>query len=207
MSKIENIRNALRFGMLLFRLQDRLGRAGIRIEPYYWMQEGVTECNPPVLEGRPDDYSLSFFGNEEMKTIGSILPQYPEHNLLARLKKGQKCFGLKYKDEIAAFMWFEFDRCSDQGIDIILNNQEAYLWDMFSLKQFRGKNIAPYLRYHSYQVLKSIGKYTFYSASDYFNAPSIRYKKKLNAKCIWLGLNVTLFSNYHRHWILKKYNH
>lgn len=205
--KLKNVWIALRFGMLLYRLQGRLGRIGIRIAPYYWVQEGVVNYSPPKLTGKPEDYSFDFFGQEEMKTIDSQQPQYSEDIALSRLKNGKKCFGVKYRGQIASFMWIDFDSCVYFGNELLLNAHEVYLFDMFTPESFRGKSIAPNLRYQVYKELKAMGCNTFYSVSEFFNSPSIQFKKKLKARFCWLAVDVTLFKKYHWHWILKRYEY
>ena len=50
-----------------------------------------------------------------------------------------------------------------------------------------------------------MGRVKCYSYSDLFNTPSIRFKKKLNAKILELGLYVELFKKYHWNWTIKRY--
>jgi len=42
------------------------------------------------------------------------------------------------------------------------------------------------MRVESYRHLRQAGRHTFYSISDYFNSPAIRFKEKLNAEAIRL---------------------
>jgi hypothetical protein len=70
---------------------------------------------------------------------------------------------------------------------------------------FRGKGLAPYIRYHSYKVLERMGYSRIYSVSDYFNTPSLRFKKKLKAKLIELRLVITFFKRWPCQYLLKTY--
>jgi hypothetical protein len=47
--------------------------------------------------------------------------------------------------------------------------------------------------------------YRLYSISNCFNTPSIKFKKKLNAKLLELHLAVELFNKWHFNLQLKKY--
>jgi hypothetical protein len=78
-----------------------------------------------------------------------------------------------------------------------LKSNEAYLTDMFTVEGFRGKNLAPFLRYKSYEMLKEMGRDTFYSISISFNTPAVRYKEKLEAKKVNLILLIQLFRKFH----------
>ena len=79
-------------------------------------------------------------------------------------------------------MWINIKERGFKETIIQLKSDEAYLWNMYTMESFRGMNIAPYLRYKSYEVLKGMGRDKLYSISEYFNTPAIKFKLKLNAK-------------------------
>ena len=118
-----------------------------------------------------------------MKIIGAVnYAGFSESKLLALLDAGEKCIGLKHKDEIACFMWMNFTEFSYKSTIVHLKSNEAYLWFMYTMESYRGKNLAPYLRYKSYKILEEMGRNRLYSISDYFNSPAVRFKKKLNTE-------------------------
>lgn len=206
--KLRNLIDRWRYGTLFEALQYRLESVGIVIAPYYWIQEGAEDIDLSQMPGGFEDYSFDFFGPDEIQQIlASKTWNYTEDKLSARLKKGEKCFGAKYRGEIVAFMWMDFDEWFIKKHRVKLNKNEAYLLDMYTMKPFRGKGIAPYLRYRSYQFLKEAGMERLFSYSDFFNSPSIRFKKKLNARFLKFGLYVELFNRYHWNWILKDLHH
>ena len=53
--------------------------------------------------------------------------------------------------------------------------------------------------------LQRIGKTNFYSFSEAFNPAAVRFKEKLGAKVVWLGLHVEIFRRYNWHWKLREY--
>ncbi|MGB5203659.1 MAG: hypothetical protein WBN63_05670 [Eudoraea sp.] len=87
-----------------------------------------------------------------------------------------------------------------------LKENEAYLFDMYTFEAHRGKNLAPYLRYQSYLMLKDIGRDKIYSITQYFNKSSKRFKKKLNARNLQLYINIIIFKKYQHHFVLRSYN-
>jgi GNAT superfamily N-acetyltransferase len=179
---------------------------GIIIAPYYWIQEGLPDVTYPELQDPLEGFSFEAFGQNEIKAIAASKAwNYSEGELLSWLNKGKKCIGAKYQGEIAAFMWIDCDECNWQNIKFRLKENEAYLFDMFTMKPFRGKGIAPYLRYQSYKMLRAMGRDTMYSYSDYLNIPSINFKKKLNAQFLKVGLYIEFFKKYHWNVILKTY--
>jgi len=102
-------------------------------------------------------------------------------------------------------MWIDFDVCNFTPHFIRLKNNEAYLFSMYTMHEFRGKNLAPYLRYKSYECLRKLGKDTFYSVSEYFNYSTLKFKKKLNAKNLKLILYIELFKKFRRSITLRKF--
>ncbi len=87
-----------------------------------------------------------------------------------------------------------------------LKENEAYLYYMHTMEEYIGKNLAPYLRYKSYELLDKIGRSLKYSVTDYFNKSSLKFKKKLNSKHLKLYLHLKLFQKYNKHILLKRYS-
>jgi ribosomal protein S18 acetylase RimI-like enzyme len=204
MHKSKKLWRAVRYGLLLHKAQRRLPKLGIVIMPYYWTQEGVVDNLSPGLQNGFEGYSFSSFGPEDIKTIASLF-HCTADGALAKLKQGNKCFGIKYHGQIAAFMWCDFTECSFRWHKLRLGEHEVYLWGMYTMEAFRGKSIAPYLRYQTYKALKEMGRNTFYSITECFNSSSIAFKRKIGSKFLWLGVGIQLFGKVRRHWILRQY--
>jgi hypothetical protein len=83
---------------------------------------------------------------------------------------------------------------------------EAYLFDAYTLLPCRGKGIAPFMRYELYRVLDKFGKRTLYSYSDVFNLPALKFKQKLNARIVELNLYIDIFARYRFNLLIKKFN-
>ena len=204
--RFKNLLGRIRYGTLFEAIQYRLESIGISLSPYYWIQEGLTGDTIPDSKGNFEGYSFEFFGLDEIKSIvESKAWKYSEEQLVSWLKDGKKCLGAKFQGQIAAFMWIDLAESNCKWYRFPLKDNEAYLFDMYTMKSFRGKGIAPYLRYQSYKVLKDMGRSKCYSYSDFLNAPSIKFKKKLNAKFLKTGLYIQLFRRYHWNWIIKSY--
>jgi len=180
-------------------------KCGLEITPYYIFLEGCNLTNPPEIKSNPGDYSVKLLRSEDMKILSEIDPGFSESDLINQLDNGQKCIGVKYKGDIIAYMWMNFYRLNYKATDIKLSYNEAYLWNMYTMESHRGKNIAPFIRYKSYELLKEMGKNVIYSISDSFNSPAIKFKKKLNAEKIKLILYIKFFRNKGRSYTLKKY--
>jgi GNAT superfamily N-acetyltransferase len=206
MLHLRKIWRAVRHGLLLQKVRVRLlGKVGIVVLPYYWTLEG-TAAAPPELGRGLEDYTFQRFGEEDVKAFAAQIPWRSEADMLAELREGKLCFGLKYQGRPAAATWCNLTECSFRWHKVPLRDHEVYLFDMFTLEAFRGANIAPYLRYRTYQALRDMGRDTFYSVTERFNAPAVRFKQKLGAKFLWLGVGIDLFGKLQRHYILRRYH-
>lgn len=85
-------------------------------------------------------------------------------------------------------------------------NDEAYLFDMYTLNEFRGKGLAPFLRDKVYKELNKLGRTKCYSYSSLLNRSSILVHEKLNAKRKSLILHLELFQTWERQYKLKDYH-
>ncbi len=190
---LKKITEKIKHGLVLDSICNQLVRIGIKITPYYWVQEGINPCEVPEIYGILSDYTTEFIGPEEIKEITEDMGTYSVEGLLAYYNAGKKCLGLKYKGKLASFMFINLTECDFTPQIITLKNDEAYLVYMYTMKAFRGKNLAPYLRYKSYDILKKMGRNKIYSVSAFFNSSAVRYKEKLNAKNLKLALYIEIF--------------
>lgn len=206
-SILKKIRDKFRYGLIFLVIRDYLKKLGIEITPFYWTKETIPDKIQVNLEDDLNNYEFSFFGPEEIKAICNLPERkfFNEEHITKMFNKGKKCYGAKYKGEIAAFTWFDLEESDTRFYPTTMKNNEAYLFDLYVLKAFRGKNLAPVLRYKIYAILKELGRDTCYSATESFNTPSMKFKKKLNAQNVFLGLYINLFRKYKTRWILKKY--
>jgi GNAT superfamily N-acetyltransferase len=185
---------------------DGLNKLGINIMPFYVFSEDLFNKTLSHLETGFDEYHAAFLGPEDMKEMSEIpFRNIREETLLKRFKDGKVCFGMKYKGKLAAFTWCDLKSCNFKGCDLTLKEDEAYLFDAHTLPPFRGKGIAPYIRYHLYKEMSKLGKHRFFSISEYFNTPSIKFKEKLGAKKMEMGLLIDLFHRWPLTLRLKRY--
>lgn len=202
----KSIRSKARHSNFLRLFFDALARLGIRISPFYLFQEINSPENSPKSPSGFEEYEMSFWGQEEMKQM-ALIPgrKFSEEFLTQRLKDGHQCLGLKQGNQLVAFTWYNLNEAAFKYYHFPLNEDEAYMFDAYTLMAFRGKGIAPFLRYHQYMELKKLGRTKLYSYSDCFNTPAVRFKKKLNAKKEKLLLTIELFGKWRFNFVLKDY--
>jgi hypothetical protein len=198
--------NILRNGLFLFGVRNRLARIGLDFDPFYWVLEGASHCESPKIKADPTEYELVKLNLEEIAGLRKKIIGSDRVGLSLDFHDKLKCIGLKYKEEIAAFMLIELYDFKYHRKTIHLKENEAYLTHMYTFEAHRGKNLAPYLRYQSYLMLKEMGRDRIYSVTQFFNKSSKRFKKKLNSRNLKLYINIILFKKYHYHFLLKNYN-
>lgn len=200
------IKNRIKNGLVLFSLRNLLSRTGIDIAPYFWVLEGSREYKIPKIKGKIEEYELIYLGIHDLETISAYKTRLTMSELLEGFKNGQECIALKNNDDIAAFMFIQYESFTYSKKTFELNDKDAYLLNMYTFDDYRGKNLAPYLRHKSYELLKGKGRENIYSITDYFNKPSIKFKSKLMAINSVLYLKVVLFKKVFWTFKLRKYS-
>lgn len=177
------------------------GKCGIRIQPFYLFLEGLSAAAPTVQE-EVTACEINFLQSEDMDQIGTLADRnIPTSILRHRLENGNICLGAWLQGELMAFTWCNFDRVTYEGYPCNLAADEAYLFDAYTATSFRGKGLAPYIRYRSYLELKTLGRTKLYSITERFNRSSMRFKQKLGARVVDSGLLVEFFKcwRFYRH--------
>ena len=125
----------------LYALQRRLG---LYARPYYVVLERRGVKNLPIVRPELESFEMRPLNERDMHLMAAIPDRrFPEEALLKRLKEGKRCFGIKCKGQIAAFTWVDFRECGVSATRYPLNENEAYLFDAYTLPSFRGKGLAP----------------------------------------------------------------
>ena len=197
--------NIINNGLLLLGIRNRLAHIGIDITPYYWVQEEEEPCKEPVIKGNAEDYVVKYLTKEDVQLIAGQVPKILGDELVKGFNNGQLCIGLEHEKNIAAYTFVELNDFTFNYRTFELKNNEAYLLNMWTFHGYRGRNLAPYLRYKSYQLLKEQGRDVKYSITNYFNKSSIKFKNKLNSKHLKFYLSIVLFKKYHWNFKLKEY--
>jgi hypothetical protein len=84
-----------------------------------------------------------------------------------------------------------------------LGEADAYLFDAYVARRFRGRNLAPWLRHRVHQECARLGRSNLYSVTLAFNSSSRRFKDKLGAEEIELRVLVGLRNGRRWDWRLR----
>ncbi|WP_179345209.1 GNAT family N-acetyltransferase [Winogradskyella ursingii] len=204
-NKVKWISNIIKHGLFLHGVRNNLAKIGLDFMPYYWVREATSTITPPEIRGEDKEFQISIFGKEEINYVKRTIIGIEDKDLMADLKSGELCVGLKNKGTIAAYMFIKRKPFVFRKRHFNLRSEESYLHSMYTFEAFRGKNIAPYLRFHSYKLLEKEGVTKYYSVSEYFNKSTIRFKNKLNSKPVKLYLSMLLFKKWTMNFTLKSY--
>ena len=180
----------------------------VKVVPYYLFQEFLTDETDLNLKPDLGQWEICVLEPPDMKEI-SANPEVNESEdiLLERLADGCLCLGMKHNGAIAAYTWSHLKKCSYETIlNFPLKEDEACLFDIRTFKAYRGKNIAPYLRYQLYKHLAQIGRTKFYSITIIPNTSSVMFKIKLKARPIKLYLGVKFLNKYPYNICLRDYS-
>ena len=174
------------------------------INPYWIDVEGLHLAKEPDIR---DDKALYHIGPIDQVVVLELYKNLHWNitELKERLASDYHSIGLFREDALTAFMLMRYRSFTFRGNHISLNENEAYLENMYTYEDYRGRSLAPYLRYQAYKLLKSEGKTRFLSVTQYFNKSSRRFKAKLNAEHSELWLHIGLFKKTTWNFRLKKY--
>ena len=175
---------------------DGLVRLGLRVTPFYLYQQGLFDSSIANLEKGFDEFAVVELKTKDINELTAI----PERNftteyLQQRLKDG-RCYGVRDKGKIVSFTWCNLKECSFVGAQFPLQENEAYLYDFYTLIDYRGKGLAPHILYQVYKILARENRTVLYSISDCNNAQSLRIMDKLKARICAKGLLIDLFKRW-----------
>lgn len=155
----------------------------VYFRPFYLVEESLSDETHLNLMPKLAPCTVTPLGPSEIKLI-SKSPEVDdsEETFLRRLANGWLCLGLRHNGEIVAYTWCNLRKCDSSLLTFPLKEDEAYLTYAYTFKSYRGKNLAPYLRYELYKYLSELGRKTFFSITEFFNVSAILFKRKLRAK-------------------------
>ena len=209
-SFVSKAKKKVKYGMLLHSFLGHLKHVGIVVYPYYLVREQCIAASDlqVSIEPKLDSLTTSFLAADE---IGSVMMPLEKaraeegYTAQNRVADGCLCFGVIKEQEVIAYTWCDLKVCNHKPLPINLESSEAYLFDMYTFEECRGKNIAPFMRHKLYLHLIEMGRTEFLSITDAFNSASKRFKGKLGAYPIKLYLYIKFGKLFERNFLLKSY--
>lgn len=192
---LERFAGRARHGLLTQEILNRVGRLGIRLMPYLVMAESPGTALG--LQTDATDYAVRPLSADDMVQIANLPDRKRDLNKTLERLEFSRCIGIFVNGTLAGYSWSRSDRIARARGRIelhALKPDEAYLYDMYVARPFRGMALAPVLRHHLYQHLEAEGVRRFYSITTYFNRSSRKFKAKLGAREIELRASLKLWS-------------
>jgi hypothetical protein len=144
-----------------------------------------------VSLARPSDIdTLVKLMEERHRIIEPEITKEFKKLVLSRFQRGGLCFlGKTTEEEIVHYNWVSFNREQTlEGRMLHLEPDEAYCLDAFTLREWRGHGIYPFLHYHALRVLKENGIRKAYTLVDADNKSS----QKTHVLQAWKPLGTVL---------------
>ncbi len=186
----------------------RLGKVGVSIVPCFLVREAQ---DPVALDAASRkirvDPKISFCSltENDLPGIHQLRPDMSIERYRDFLRCGMLCFGLKDGDHLAAKMWMNFHDINSALFSRKLTAQEAYLFDAYSDENYRGKNLAPYLRLKCYVEAQKHGRKDIYSITEFANTPARKFKEKLGAINEALIVSWQIFGSQKHNWVVWRF--
>jgi GNAT superfamily N-acetyltransferase len=196
---------ALRYGLVIQRVIERLRLVGINLDPYYLLREGVRQPEQTDWPALVAEFPCSVLDPGDLAAVAECTRWATVEQLQLRLDKGHLCVVLKHRGRIAGYAWADLVEVNDSVCDYPLGPGDAYLYDAFVVPEFRGRDLATYMRVESYKYLRRLGRHTYYSITECFNTPSLKFKKKLNVEILRVYLHVKIGRREIGQWLLRDY--
>ena len=199
------IRNLIRHGLFLQGVRHGLAKIGIDIMPYYWVEEEYIPAKKPIIRTEASNFKFISLNADQIESIKSKSDSISEKKIIESIADGQECIGLLHDNDIAAYMFIKLKEFTFKNRLFQLKPNQAYLLNMYTFNEYRGKNLAPFLRFLCYRYLEEKGITSKFSVSNYFNKSAIRFKQKLNSRPVKLLAHIELFKRFRWHFVLKTY--
>lgn len=204
---LKRFKQKLKYNSVYRIFFDGMAKIDINIVPHYLVLEGLFDNPLSQFETDFDDYQICFLSAEDMKNIAAVPDQtITEKELIRWLDQGKICLGVKMNNRLVAYTWCDLKECNYKWRRFKLASNEAYLFGAYTLMEFRGRGIAPLIRYQFYKELSKLNRTRLYSISEFFNQQSINFKRKLNARFVDMGIQISIFNRLEFYYILKKYS-
>lgn len=186
------------------RVRNSLAKVGLRISLFIVFEE--RPLGGAAASAALADCRLGLLSEADMPELAAVEGYgYSSADLVTRLKNRSLCVALRHQERIVAFTWCDTENRRHKILPVELSENEAFLYDAYTAKAYRGKNLIVLVRHRAYEELEKIGRFRFLSTSDFFNRPAIRFKKKLHAVPLQLVFYICLFNKIEKKFVLKEY--
>jgi GNAT superfamily N-acetyltransferase len=190
-------------GRLLHAVLLRSQRIGLEFRPYFLF------ANPPH---KPDAVPDSEYQYERIDAtnVEDVIENFPEKFFVPAQWRQQIAagdIGLLFRHDglMVGYIWANLRFCVFRKPLFQLNADQAYIYNTFVIKSYRGKGLAPLMLSALVKELHELGRTDIYSIVEAFNKPAKRYHEHVGARRLELRLLIVLFKRWMFDLRLRKY--
>jgi len=155
---------------------------------------GSDSSSQPAL---PPDFQLAYIGEERMGELLSLAGRdTPAEGLQMRFMFRNPCLAILKDQRIVAFSWVAFGMFQFESYVFPLQEDEAYLFDAYTVPEYRGRGLAGVIRRQLHRDLSSQGRPRLYSVTLRNKPSALRFKSKVNGRVVDHGFYIRLFDRW-----------
>jgi hypothetical protein len=205
---LNKVKQSKRDGFILNLIYAGLKKKKFELSLFYLFKEGLFGNVDLDIQPKIQPIEVGHLTSTDMASLAVKAERdYSEEKMLQMLSDGCKCMGIKYKDKFIAWAWYNLRKCDNAvySFSFELKENEAYLFGQRTLSAYRGRSLAPYLKYQIYKHLDDLSRTELYAIVHFSNIPSIKFRRKLRARPLKLFMNVKFLNIYNWNILLKNY--
>lgn len=203
--RLANIKSAISHRLFMKSAGDWVRRnLKLSFLPYYLTEEGLEPIE--FNDNDPVGFEVCLINTKDLEEAAKLNHSLNLEHWRALLDKGHICVALKKSNILVAYCWAVPEEYSFRPGSSPLGPRDAYLYNAFTLEEFRGMGLAPYMRKHCYEILRAQGYRRLFSITEYFNTSAINFKMKLGARFISCNLKFSFRNREFGHLVLSRNN-
>lgn len=169
----------------------------LECQRYYIFREDLSIAEAAHVPSLPLGTSIARIGEDRMDEMLAMNGfESSSDSLRMRFMCRNVCLAVLKENRIIAFSWASFGLFQFESYSFSLLDNEAYLFDAFTLPEYRGKGLAVQIRLQLHRDLANMGRTRLYSVTLFNNKPALRFKEKINGRVVDRGFYVRLFNRW-----------
>jgi GNAT superfamily N-acetyltransferase len=170
-SFIDKVRGRFERGLVIQEILDRMARLGIVVYPYRVYVKDLDTSDKAKYSDFAD-YLFRQLSSADAPAMADILTRnVPLEHLRQRFDRGDICYGVFHDDSLIGYTCVSRDACYGAMRSVLfrLRSNEAYGYDTFVHRPYRGSGIHLFMMQSCFAVLRDMGVKSLYGTVLYFN--------------------------------------
>jgi hypothetical protein len=191
-----------RHGLIPHVVLDNLRWLGLEIMPWGLVLED-SDCGwPPGWPACLEGFEFGYLTPDELPTIAAVPDQGVSGKYVREIYEcGCQCMAARKRGRIVAFVWANYDSNQSRYYPLRLERNEAFIFHLFTSREYRGMGLAWALRKLLMDDLRKKGYVRFYSTISLLNRSVRRLTGKTGGRIVRKGVFVELFWRYRKSFV------